>query len=300
MTTSATRSALLQSRLGRLASATTRVLKSDAPALAPLRDAIWRMRELLPILQLPPATVQKLDARLRKTSRRLEQLRRLDSLLALVDDLAATDRRARQAETRINNELRRRRAKLGPGPLLATSAADLHKALERIEALGAPDAEPADSAVTARAMRWAVKARAARRAATLRDALADAGAVYLPGRLRAPRTAVRRLLFCTDLLGEIAGPLSASDHRAIVRMRDALDRLRDAEALIVRVRQMQAAVTPPELKVWQELDGVVLLLENRCRRWHARYLRDRASLQAVCDRLTVRPAAQAAAKRKVS
>lgn len=275
-------------------------MKGDAPALAPVRAAIWRMRELLPILQLPPATVRKLDARLRKTSRRLEQLRRLDSLLALVDDLAATDRPARQADTRIKNELCRRKARLGPGPLVKKSAADLRKTLEKIESLGAPEVERADSAATARAMRWAVKARAARRAATLKDALEGAGAVYLPGRLRVLRTAVRRLLFCADLLGEIADAVPTSDQRAIVRMRDALDRLRDTETLIVRVQQMQAAVTPPDLKAWQELDAVVLWLEHRCRRWHARYLRDRASLEAVCDRLMARPAAQAAAKRKVS
>jgi hypothetical protein len=70
-----------------------------------------------------------------------------------------------------------------------------------------------------------------------------------------------------------------------------LGRLRDFQVLIERVRRVQASLTPPDLAEWRELDTLVTALEHSCRRLHARYVRERAALTVVCDRLGVRPSA---------
>jgi len=50
------------------------------------------------------------------------------------------------------------------------------------------------------------------------------------------------------------------------------------------VRDMQAALTPPSLGVWRDLDAVVESLDDDCRRLHARYMRARVTLLAIADR----------------
>ncbi len=52
-----------------------------------------------------------------------------------------------------------------------------------------------------------------------------------------------------------------------------------------RIRQVQASLVPPNLAVWRELDALVTTLENKCRLLHARYMRDRAAIDAISDRL---------------
>jgi hypothetical protein len=54
------------------------------------------------------------------------------------------------------------------------------------------------------------------------------------------------------------------------------------------VRQVQASLAPPNIAAWRELDAVTTLLENSCRRLHARYMRDRAPLEVLGDRLAAR------------
>jgi hypothetical protein len=45
---------------------------------------------------------------------------------------------------------------------------------------------------------------------------------------------------------------------------------------------------PPDLTSWRDFDALLIALEQSCRRLHARYVRDRTGLLAVCQRLSVR------------
>ena len=85
--------------------------------------------------------------------------------------------------------------------------------------------------------------------------------------------------------------------RTLKRGQDVLGRLHDVQMLIDRVRQLQASLTPPDIAVWRELDALVTSLEDDCRRLHARYMRARLALLAICDRVGVRPAAPAVRQR---
>jgi hypothetical protein len=59
------------------------------------------------------------------------------------------------------------------------------------------------------------------------------------------------------------------------------------QVLMNRVRQAQALLVPPNLGVWRELDALITTLENKSRLLHARYMRDRAAIDAIADRLAV-------------
>jgi hypothetical protein len=74
-----------------------------------------------------------------------------------------------------------------------------------------------------------------------------------------------------------------------------LGRLRDLQVLLGRVRETQAAMEPPNLAAWRELDEFVMVLESSCRSLHARFVRDSRAIVALCDRLGTR--ASAAARR---
>jgi len=132
---------------------------------------------------------------------------------------------------------------------------------------------------------WAADARVARRAATLRSAIADAGAVYLPERLHVVRIAVKKLRYALEVTADVAAIKVTPDIRELRRVQETLGRLHDLQVLIDRIRQVQASLTPPDLTVWRDLDTLVAALEDDCRRLHGRYMRDRDRLVEICQRL---------------
>jgi CHAD domain-containing protein len=297
MTASTSRYDLLQARAARLSIAVRRLGKPDARAIANLRLAVRRLREVLPILQLEPKTVQKLDARLRKQARRLSRLHEVDAHLALIADLQDIDRQLRQGIIRVTNDLQRQRTKTAQGGLPKKVADAFGVLLGKISAsLGTLHGR--DSSSASRPARWALRARVARRAATLRTAIGEAGPVYLPGRLRDVRHAVRKLTLGVELLSDTTPANGAGDVKALEQAQGTLDQLRDAERLIDRIGRMQAALSPSEVRAREEFDALRRRLEDRCRRIHARYIRERALLLALCDRVSVKVMAPGMAKRK--
>ena len=63
-----------------------------------------------------------------------------------------------------------------------------------------------------------------------------------------------------------------------------IGRLHDLEVLIDRTREVQASIAPPDLMALRQLGSLVRALEDDCRRLHARYVRDRARLNAIAHR----------------
>ena len=88
--------------------------------------------------------------------------------------------------------------------------------------------------------------------------------------------------------------------RALIRIHALLGRLYYTQALIDRVREVQSKLATPDVRVWRELDGVVVALESRSRALHARYVRERDAVVALCDRVTAKaPMASGSAGRRV-
>jgi hypothetical protein len=290
---------LLRSRLRSFTRALPRLKSIDTRGAVRAWIAVRRLRELLPLLQFNSALTAKLNAKLRRIVRRVELVRQSDARLALFDDLLARDRRGRQAAARVRDNLeqqaRRARTELVRkkiGHDTRRSAAKLTDELETLRTTG-------DTRTQIRDLQWAVRARVARRAADLKIAIQAAGSVYLASRLVDVRTALRKLRFGVELASEVSPGVLAQDVRVLVRSHTLLGELDDLQTLIDSIRQVQSMLATPDLKAWRDLDALVVSLENRCRGLHARYVRERTALVALCDRLVANAPAAASPKRKV-
>jgi hypothetical protein len=299
MPTSTSRHSLLHTRLVRVGAALKRLNRGDMSAVPDLREGLQRLRHVLPLIQLDRGLAGKIASRLKKVSRRLAPVSQIDALLNATDVVVGDDRHLRHADLRLKNELRRIRTQLSAGALVRRTTQDLNKVLMRLGGAADEMLGTRESATTVRARRWAIKARVARRAQELKKAIADAGAVYLPGRLRPVRRATRRLRLSADLLHDAAPTVRDPDVKLLEQMNHVLDRLCDGERLVEEVRRIQGTLAPPDLKAWQELDDLTLAVEHHCRRLHGRYVREREALGSVADRLGAR-AANGASRRKAS
>lgn len=291
MPVSTTRSELLRTRLDRFTHALDGVEHEEVRALHQARVASRRLRELVPMLQLESDTARKLGRRLRKVTTRLGAVRDLDVLRLLIDELHVSHRRSSAALGRVGmtvskarDEARRRLLAHLPVGDMRRLAGKLDRIAEELE-----HAERASSKAAARGWRWAIEARAARRASRLSAAMAAAGALYLPERLHAVRIAVKKLRYAVELWTDAAREPAGADLRALKRGQELLGRMRDLQVLIDRVRRTQASLTPPSVTVWRDLDALTSSLEDDCRRVHARYMRMRDVLGEVAARHSEQP-----------
>jgi len=244
------------------------------------------------VLQLDGRVAKRLTRRLRKLTRRLGRLRELDVLGLLLEELQESGRFSARALDLIRAEVAsERRAFLetmsdaGFDQELRRMSRKLGQALERLPS----DRDDADDS---RAVRWAIEARLARRAARLKDAIDRAGHVYLVERLHDVRIALKKLRYGVEVAQELAGERRNPDVPLLKREQELLGRLHDLQVLIDRVRRVQGALVPPDLVIWRDLDGVIRELETSCRRLHAKYMHNRAALLQLCDRLQSHPAGE--------
>jgi CHAD domain-containing protein len=304
------RSELLKARLDRFSRVLQGVEKGDVTALHRARVASRRLRELLPVLQLDHGNTVKLNRRLRRVTARLGTVRELDVLHLLIDELHVSRRvrtgpiaRVGVAISKQRDDARKRLFHHLPVDELRRTARKLDRLVDELakqeDAAGTPSRRGTGTAKSG--WRWAIDARVAKRASRLRAAIAQAGAVYLPERLHDVRLAIKKMRYAVELGADASGARREPDLRALTRGQEILGRMLDLQTLIDRVRDVQAALTPPSLSVWRDLDAVVESLDDDCRRLHARYMRARVSLLAIADRHVRGPAAEKiATSRRVS
>ena len=304
------RSELLKARLDRFSRVLQGVEKGDVTALHRARVASRRLRELLPVLQLDHGNTVKLNRRLRRVTARLGTVRELDVLHLLIDELHVSRRvrtgpiaRVGVAISKQRDDARKRLFHHLPVDELHRTARKLDRLVDELakqeDAAGTPSRRGSGTAKSG--WRWAIDARVAKRASRLRAAIEKAGAVYLPERLHDVRLAIKKMRYALELGADASGARREPDLRVLTRGQEILGRMLDLQTLIDRVRDVQAALTPPSLGVWRDLDAVVESLDDDCRRLHARYMRARDSLLAIADRHVRGPAAdKIATSRRVS
>jgi CHAD domain-containing protein len=295
---------LLKPRVDRF----TRVLRGleqgDIKALHRTRVASRRLRELIPVLQLPPDVAKKLSRRLRKVTERLGSARELDVTLLLIDELHTARPAHREALDQIRRVVAKQRDAARKKLVERLPIGDLQRLARKLERARLDLQREEKASVSApkpgraQAARWATDARAAQRAAKLADAIDSAGAVYLSERLHTVRVALKKLRYVLEISSEIAREKETPTVRALKRAQELLGRMHDLEVLITRVREVQASPNPPSLAAWRQLDALVTTLEDMCRRMHARYVRERDGLEAIATRLSHRAAPGARADRR--
>jgi len=298
-------SELLKTRLGRFTRAMRGVDSGDVRALHRTRVASRRLRELVPVLQLPPDTAKKLSRRLRKITKRLGVVRELDVMLDAIDRLHSTKPRLDHALRRVRTAVVRERAAARKRLAARLSAEDLQRVARKLDHVWTELHDAEQVRVTehgpgrARAASWATDARRTQRASRLASAIAAAGAVYLPERLHEVRLRIKKLRYVV----EVSADLSAEEGKPVAlsvlkREQEVLGRMHDLEMLIDRVRDLQASLTPPSLPAWRDLEGVVLTLEEMCRRLHARYVHQRGALEAIAAKYSANEPSTARSDRR--
>jgi CHAD domain-containing protein len=283
MPVSQTRYDLLRSRLDRFTRMLPGVEARDVKAVHRTRVASRRIRELLPVLQLEAETATKLSRQLRKVGRRLGSVREADVMLLVIDELHESGRFHEPALLRMRDALEKAREVVRAKLPAKSAASELRRVARKLDRI-ARGLEGADTAQTRRAWRWALTARVTRRAAALRRAIDDAGSVYLSERIHTVRIAMKKLRYGLELDAEAQGLKSPADLRQLKRIQALLGRLHDLQVLVDRVRQRQASLAPPSVAVWRDLDTLIISLEQRCRRLHARYVGERQALIEICER----------------
>ena len=258
-------------------------------ALHQTRVASRRLREVLPVLQLDPDVAHKLSRRLRKITERLGTVREVDVLLGVIDELDNAGGYPKAALARIAAGLGEDRRRARERLLAKVPIGELRRVAAKLEKVGRGlETAERDRGAAQRSWRWAIDARVARRASRLAAAMSDAGAVYLAERLHVVRLAVKKLRYALELATDAAYVKAIADLRQLRRVQDVLGRLHDLQVLIDRARDVQASLTPPDITAWRQLDGLVVALEEDCRRLHGRYMHNRDTLLTLCARLSGR------------
>jgi hypothetical protein len=218
-------------------------------------------------------------------ARRLAAVRQVGTLLALLDELDRTDRRARPARNRVRDDVQRLAERARADLYRRKVGNEVRRVSQKLTDLLQTLKTTKDDRKKIRDLEWAARARVTRRAATLKAAIGAAGSVYLPLRIDAVRSSVRKLRYGTELAAEFHDAMKAADIRTLARLQTLLSELEAIQLLVDRARHVQGSLATPDLKAWRDLDSVIIALENRARALHARYVRERARLIALCDRL---------------
>jgi CHAD domain-containing protein len=247
------------------------------------------------VLHLATDAGDKLNRRLRKVTRVLGPVRELDVLLHLINELVADGRHDAAVLATVKEHVDVERERWRAEKAVPFELRRLAHKLERASA----EVKRGGDGAAGRAWRWALDARIARRTAALRQAIDEAGGMYLPGRLHVVRIALKKLRYAVELSSEAGRAIDAANLRALKRWQDLLGRLHDIQVLIDRVRQVQASSGSSPLATRGGFDALVGTLEADCRQLHARYVRQRPAILTLCEQLDLRNAdtARAAGRR---
>ena len=287
---------LLHKRLEQFTQMLQGLDEGDVRALHRTRVASRRLREILPVLQVDPDVARRLGRRLRKVTQRLGKVRELDVLCLLIDELRLSGLYDAQAVRRLATAVGDERAHARDKLLARLPTGELHRIASKLDKI----ANDLKTRKSSPGWRWAVEARVTHRALALKDALVDAGALYLPERLHTVRIALKKLRYAQEVSAEASGVKVKGELRALKRGQDLLGRLHDMQVLLERVRQLQLSLTTPQATMRRKLDALTTALENHCRRLHARFMHRRSAVLTVCDRAAGLKATVATARRVAS
>jgi CHAD domain-containing protein len=268
--------------------------KSDVGAIHRVRVASRRLRELLPLLELPRDATRGLARRLRKVTKQLGKVRELDVQTELIKELRESKQSSAAALQQLGTTIAQARVAASERLSEKLPVAKLERLAGKFGRL-AKDVESDDSKSRRKTARnptprslWVLDARVARRASAVRTKVEASGAVYAPEQLHGVRLAVKKLRYAAELVAEVTDRRVATDIATLKAAQDLLGRLHDLETLLVRAREAQPSARLPHLITGRETRSVVRVLEDQCRQLHARYLRERPELMAIANRMGAR------------
>jgi CHAD domain-containing protein len=270
----------LRLRLDALMAALPAAKAGDVSAVHRSRVATRRVRAVLPLLD--QRVGRRLARAMRRLTRALGPVRELDVSFEIVQRFESAQELPRAAAAVLRQSILDERSRMQPGLVRAIDRADLPKVKKKaLAAVRDPKTglTPVDTA--ARLAR--ARARAARRAVRLRDAIDRAASLYLPDRLHQVRIAVKKLRYSMEVVRELRRSRASARILALKRAQDLLGHMHDLEILIARTRAVQGSPNAPNLRVSAELDRLVRRLETECRQLHGQYMASRHALLTICE-----------------
>jgi CHAD domain-containing protein len=150
------------------------------------------------------------------------------------------------------------------------------------------------------AIRDAVQ-RVERRAGRLREAIGEAGSLYLADRLHVVRIAAKKLRYAMEIERELKRSRVTARIRQLKVLQDLLGRMHDLHVLAEHTRAVQAEVAANDRRLTEDLDAFIIAIEEDARTEHGRYMRKREAILKLLDNPTLGdvPPGTAAASRRV-
>jgi CHAD domain-containing protein len=286
---------LIRQRLGALTRTLPAAQRGDVRAIHQARVATRRLREAIPLVATG-LRGRRLERAVQRLTRALGPVRELDVALMYLDELEKSGDVPRAAIVKLRQVVGQERQRLYADMRPRIQRVDLHRLQKRAVAAArqAPIALPARGRVRDPARLTAARARAARRAATLRATIDAAAGIYLPDRLHEVRIAVKKLRYAMELARELSGSRAMAAITKLKQAQDLLGRMHDLEVLIARTRAVQGSPIGTNLRLSGDLDRLVRRLETECRQLHGHYMASRHALLAIADRTEAAAAGGAA------
>jgi CHAD domain-containing protein len=242
------------------------------------RVASRRLREAVPVLSsgLHGSKAGKARKKIRRLTQALGTVRELDVTLALIDELGARQGVPKNALGDVRAHViaeREERRRLMHERLQHVNVSKLECRLESVR-------EAVDASSPGHSWRSALSERLIVRARRLDRAMDAAGQIYAPEALHQVRIAAKKLRYALEIADESKAAPCAADLRLMKRVQDALGRLHDLQVLQHHVAEVAAA---PRARRAPGDPGLAMLgrvIEDECRRLHAKYI---ALLPALRD-----------------
>lgn len=253
-------------------------LEGGVEPLHQCRVATRRLRELLPLCdaELASPIAARARKRVRELGGALGPVRELDVALGLVDELERAGRAAPAAARRLRQRVREERERQGERMRARLKPAFVRRVArevaEALKAIGMLDATDEWALVLAR--------RLSQRAGRLREAVAEAGSMYVSERVHEVRIAAKKLRYALELASETGEADTSEAVARLKQVQDSLGRLHDVEILQELLRSIDVLAHRGE--PWaEELAALDRGLTEECRRLHGVFVAGQAELTEV-------------------
>ena len=282
--------ALLRQRLVSLLRAMPAAQEGDETSVHQARVASRRLREALPVLgtAADEAALDRAGKRVRRITRALGPVRELDVTLSLLAELETKGAAPKRGIARLKKAVTEERQKRRKAMLEEIKPSRLEKLRKRLVKVAAPETRK----VQTRTAMHEAQLQASVRAERLRDAIDEAGSIYLADRLHRVRIEAKKLRYALEIQRELTHSRATARLNRLKQQQDLLGRMHDLEVLIERTREVQASLPGHNRRAMAELNRLIRALEDECREGHAVYMHGREALIDLCEAVMSEAATQ--------
>jgi CHAD domain-containing protein len=266
-------------RLNELSSVWPDFVNGRNTGLHKTRVASRRIREALPVVSVsaPTSKVKKLNRKMRALTRYLGPIRELDVELDTLDAASKAQGVPARAIEMVRREIAAKRQALRQDLTENSPVGDVKKLIKKLERVGKREEENGQEDGEFEAQwRSALAARLMRRAKSLRDALDQAGPLYVPERIHAVRISTKKLRYALEIATDAGVAGAGALVRTLKKQQERLGHMHDLQALLKHVREADAS--PNVGSRVNDLTAYADSLERDCRRLHAAFVEHRGDL----------------------